>query len=97
MFQDIQSIIPENIKRAGISAKMNKARLLEIYTREIKNHLPPALAGRVRPLGIEGDTILVASLADEATRVITQKEEEILRILNTAAGKTVVKRVRYLT
>lgn len=97
MFQDIQSILPENLKKAGVAGKIDEKRILALYRQEVKKYLDHGLQERVRPLAWENQVIIVASLADEATRIIKDNEAIIVKTMNYLAGRAAVKKVRYVT
>ncbi len=97
MFQDIQSILPANLKKAGVAGKVGENRILALYRQAIRKYLSPEQAARVRPLAWENRVIMVASLEGAATRVIKEQEAEIIRIINDLTGEEAVKSVRYLT
>ena len=97
MFKAIQSILPGNLKKTGLTGKIDENRILAMYKNEIGKYLSPELTGRVRPLGCEDKVIIVASLSEQATRVLKDHEAEIVKRLNAAAGQTAADRVKYLT
>lgn len=97
MFNDIKSIIPKAIERAGLSKKISEADLFEVVAQEINNFLPSEERNKIRPVFLRDSTIIIASLSDLASEAIKQNSQKILANINNKTNNQEITEIKVLT
>lgn len=97
MADDIKSILPESLKRAGISDQVQDEQVKQVVMQEIERVVGPELIKKIRFLYLKDQTITIASLNGEATSKINDDRTRMIDKINTKLGQELAKEWRFLT
>jgi hypothetical protein len=97
MFNDIRSIIPKAIERAGLSKKVSEVDLFEVFSQTIDNYLSEEDRKKVRPVFFRDKILFIASLSDRATKRINQNKEKIIAIIKEKNVNDMIREIKILT
>ena len=97
MFQDLKTILPKSVKRAGIDKKVGEKLALEMFREALAGFLNSDSAMQVKVLYIREGVISLACLSEEIIKEIKSSQNEIIAIINKEIGKNVIKQVRYIS
>lgn len=95
MFTPIGRILPESLKKSGLTPHVQRARLFETFIRLADEVLPEPLRGRFRLTQLRQGTLTVACKTAGVARLIQLHEERILEELKRLGGEP-VERVRLM-
>ncbi|MFH1523023.1 MAG: DUF721 domain-containing protein [Patescibacteria group bacterium] len=96
MFKDVKSILPNSLKRAGISKRIKEEQVVKCFN-QIKNEiLPENLANKVRAMYISEGILTIASLSTLATQELYFNKDKIILAINNKLGHEVVMRLKYI-
>lgn len=97
MFQDLKTILPKSVKRAGIDGKVEEKQALKMFEEAVQGFLEPDLAAQVKVLYIKDGAVSLACLSEEIVKKIKDNEQEIIDIINKNINKEIILKVKYLT
>ena len=97
MFQDLKTILPKSVKRAGIGKKVERKQALKMFREALQGILGSDSAAQVKVLYIKESVISLACLSKETVEKIKNSQDEIIEIINKNIGKDVIKQVRYIS
>ncbi len=97
MFQDLKTILPKSVKRAGIGDKVEEKQALKMFGEALNGFLSDGSDAQVKILYIKEGVISLACLSDETVEKIKANQKEIIDIINKNIGKDFIRQVRYLT
>ena len=97
MFNDIRSIIPKAIERAGLTKKIGEVDLFEICSNVISNYLDESEQKKVRPVFLRDNVLIMASLSDMATQKVKQNEQKIIANIKEKTGADNITEIKILT
>ncbi len=96
MFQDIGSLLPKAIKKAGIDRGVEASRVQRVFSQIVGQILPSDLAKKVKPLYVKNKVLIVAALSSVVAEELRFQQDKIIANINKKLGKEVVKEIKYL-
>lgn len=96
MFNDLGSLLPQAIKRAGITRQVDSSNVVKVAEKKLKEKLPPEAAEDLKPVYIKDGLLAIAALSPVAAQELQFRENEVIDEINEKFGKQVVKRIKYL-
>jgi predicted nucleic acid-binding Zn ribbon protein len=97
MFEDMGSLLPKAVKRAGIHKQVDSAHIIEAAEKVFQSDLPEGVSRDLKPAFVRHSTLAVAVLSGAAAQELHFREDEILGAINKRLGREVVKKLKYLT
>ena len=95
-FTPISKIIPKAVKTAGITIKLDEAKLLENFDKVAVAIFGERVLKKIKPLYIKNGTLMVACLSDILAENIKHAEKKFLYELNKPFRKGVIEKIRFL-
>lgn len=96
-FQHIGSLLPRNIKRAGIGRQIQASLVCQEFDRLLARFFVHEIASQAKALYFKDNTLTIAVLNCVLAQELKFKEAEIIGVLNGKYGEGTVRRMRYLT
>ena len=97
MFNDIRSIIPRSIKRAGIKRAIIETDVFSHFLAVAKKFLSEEEMPKIKPVFLRDGILIVASLSEDSTTKLGQKGDVIISEINERLGEQKVKGLKILT
>ena len=97
MFNDLGSLLPQAVKRAGINKQVDSAKLIELAEETLREQLSPEVAKELKPAFIQNGQLAIAALSPIAAQELQFREQEVIEKVNKKTGRQAVKRLKYLT
>jgi len=97
MFNDLGSLLPQAIKRAGINKQVSTANAIKVAEAVVQDKVPAEAAEELKPAYIQNGQLAVAALSSLAAQELQFREDEVIKAVNHKLGSETVKRIKYLT
>lgn len=95
-FVNIKKILPKSVKSAGISVKLDEAKILAHFEEVAVKIYGDQVLKKMKALHIKDGTIYLACLSDLLAQQIKNQERRFLFELNKPLGKSVIEKIRFL-
>ncbi|MFA5076394.1 MAG: DUF721 domain-containing protein [Patescibacteria group bacterium] len=95
--ESIKRILPQVIKKAGISRQVEAVLVLEAFSVVVKKILGENVTKRIKPLHLKNRTLTVACLSSVLAQELQLNQQQVIQAINRKFSQTVVEKLRFLT
>jgi len=96
-FSGIKNLLPQSIRRAGITKQIDANLTLHIYEKIAKDILGEEISRQTKPLYVKNNILTIACLSSLIMQELRYKEGELVERINKEMGSWVIKKLNYIS
>jgi hypothetical protein len=96
MFQDLKTLLPKSIKRAGLGNAVEAAKVLKAFEEIVLDYLPERAVEKIKPLYVKDKILTIASLSSVITQELGFKETELISKINSKFGQEIINKIKFI-
>lgn len=97
MFQELSSLLSNNIQRKGLRYQVEAARVLTIFDETIEELWLGQMRDRVKALYIKDHTLTVAVLSPLLAQELRRRQDDIIQTINGRLGVEAIYNLRFMS